>query len=69
MVEPVINLKGVIARVKHKKTKAHVPVERVMNSIGLAPSPSNVPSQNKRSSGNNPKVKMANLKIFIIRIR
>jgi hypothetical protein len=33
---PVSFLKGVMAKVKHKNTKAHVPVERVMNSIGLA---------------------------------
>jgi hypothetical protein len=33
---PVIRLMGVTAKVMHKNTKAQVPVERVMNSIGLA---------------------------------
>jgi hypothetical protein len=42
---------GVMAKVRHKKTKAQVPVERVMNSIGFAPKPSVKPSQIKRSKG------------------
>ena len=58
IVEFVSKRSGVIARVKHKKTRAHVPVERVMNSIGFAPRPSVKPSQIKRSRG-----KIANRKI------
>ncbi len=35
--EPVMTRNGVIASVMHKKTNAQVPVDRVINSIGLAP--------------------------------
>jgi hypothetical protein len=36
---------GVIAKLRHKKTKVQVPIERVMNSIGLAPKSCSLPSQ------------------------
>ncbi len=47
----VSSLKGVIARVMHRNTSAQVPVERVMNSTGLAPRPSFTPSQMRRARG------------------
>jgi len=35
--EPVMSRSGVIANVIQRNTKAQVPVDRVINSIGLAP--------------------------------
>ncbi len=51
-VKPVIRHTGVIASVMHRYTSVHSPVERVMNSIGFAPSRSVTPNNTMRASGN-----------------
>jgi hypothetical protein len=45
----------------HKKTKAQVPVERVMNSIGLAVKSSWKPNTTNLTKGNSPRIKIKNL--------
>jgi hypothetical protein len=42
---------GVIARAIHKNTRAQVPVERVINSIGFAPNSSSLASHSRRPKG------------------
>ncbi len=49
--QPVIRRSGVTASVTHSITSVQVPVERVTNSTGLAPSPSPTPSTRSRASG------------------
>jgi len=56
--QPVINLAGDIAKLRHKKTSVQVPIERVMNSIGFAPKSWAAPSQIKRASGSSARAKM-----------
>jgi hypothetical protein len=55
-----------MAKVKHNKTSAHVPVERVMNSMGLAPKLSVKPNQIKRSKGSSANRKINNfIKLYL----
>ena len=50
-----------MAKVKHKNTKAHVPVDLVMNSIGLAVKSSWKPNTTNLTKGSNPRIKIKNL--------
>ena len=64
-LHPVKRRIGVIAKVIHKKTNAQVPVERVANSMGLAPRSSWKPSHNKRPKGNRESKNKVLFKYFI----
>ncbi len=48
---PVNRRSGVTASVMHRNTSVHSPVERVMNSMGFAPSRSVSPKNTMRASG------------------
>jgi hypothetical protein len=61
----VIQLRGLIASVKHKKVIVQVPVDRVINSMGLAVKSSKYPKTNNLSNGINPSTKTIRFAKFI----